>query len=98
MAKGGYERKDPVAYAAQRREIDLAICAAEEEDLARLGLTRSDFSQEEYVTRQRDLMREAFRMMRVREKWLALPGRTLPPIKVQLPERRRPPPDLGMRE
>ncbi len=72
-------------------EIWAAIRAAEAEDLARLGLTRADISDEAHALRQLDLGLEHRRMMEARARWMSLPGRAPPPIVVRLPDRRRNP-------
>lgn len=73
-------------------EVCQAIEAVEAAHLARRGLTKHDLPEEDAEQGTIDILKEAFRQLDLREKWMALPGRTPPPIEVQLPDRwwRRP--------
>jgi hypothetical protein len=66
-----------------------AVYAAEAEDLARTGMTREDFTDEEFVLRELALAQEVWRIRDAQARWRVLPGRTPPPIVVRLPERWR---------
>lgn len=75
--------------APEALEIWAAIQAAEDEDLAQLGLTREDFPDDEIVQRELQLAEVFARMVEQRRKWMSLPGRVAVPVVVCLPERWR---------
>ena len=77
-----------LAEKAIDEEIWAAILAVEEENLAALGKTRTDFPEEEVVARELQLAAEFWRLREARERWMSLPGRAPPEIVVRLPERR----------
>lgn len=82
------DRTDPQDWA----EVFEAIEAVEAAHFARRGLTPEDLPEEDAEQCAIDMLKEAFRQLDIREKWMALPGRTPPPVRVQLPDRwwRRP--------
>lgn len=69
-------------------EIWAAIEAAETADLERLGLQEEDFTEEELVNRQLDLLQLSIQLEAQWEKWAALPGRGPPQLRVSLPPRK----------
>lgn len=81
-------RPEEAAREARDKDIWDAIREAETADLARLGLTADDMTDREFALREMELAGEFRRLQREREKWLALPGRGAPPVRVMLPARR----------
>lgn len=80
-------RPEEAAREARDKDIWAAIREAETADLAQLGLTAEDMTDREFALRELDLAGEFKRLQREREKWLALPGRGAPPVRVMLPPR-----------
>ena len=76
---------------AMEAEIWQAVEAADADEKAALGLTETDIGETEWVNRLMDKVQEAERIKTERQKYLCLPGRTPPPIRVHLPPLRRMP-------
>ena len=79
------------AEAAKRSEVWHAVCAADEAEMEALGLSPDALDETEAANRLVDMVQEAERIKAERQKYLCLPGRTPPPIRVRLPPLKRTP-------
>jgi len=79
------------AEAAKRSEVWQAVCAADEAEMEALGLSPDALDQTEGAHRIVAMVQEAERIKAERRKYLSLPGRTPPPIRVHLPPLKRTP-------
>lgn len=79
------------AEAAQEAEVWQALYAADEAEMQALGLSPDALDETEGVNRIIAMVQEAERIKVERQKYLSLPGRTPPPIRVRLPPLKRTP-------
>lgn len=79
------------AEAAKEAEVWHAVCDADQAEMDALGLAREALDETEFANRLVDMVQEAERIKLERQKYLSLPGRTPPPIRVRLPPLKRTP-------